>query len=144
MPVRRSLVLLLALAAVSMAQAPPAVPAPKPAAPKVAPKPKAPATPQAGAALKPEVAAQSDLRGQVLKQKKKARKPYRGPRTDLNGASREDLMKLPGVTAPLADRMIAGRPYLTKAHLVTRDVIPYAVYLEIKERIVAVQKPKGR
>jgi hypothetical protein len=40
--------------------------------------------------------------------------------------------------------MIAGRPYLTKAHLVTRDVIPYAVYLEIKERIVARQKPGGR
>ncbi|MFN8010604.1 MAG: hypothetical protein U0P81_04290 [Holophagaceae bacterium] len=89
--------------------------------------------------LKPEVAAQANVRSQMLKQRKKIEPKYKGPKTDLNGAPREALMKLPDVTAALADKIIAGRPYLTKAHLITHDVIPYAVYDKIKDRVVAVQ-----
>lgn len=116
----------------------PAKPAPKKTAqpaPKAAPK----APDASKAALKPEVAAQSDVRSQMLKQRKKLEPKYKGPKTDLNGASKEALMKLPEVTAALADRIIAGRPYLTKAHLITHDVIPFVVYDKIKDRIVAVQ-----
>ncbi len=119
-------------------EAKPAKPASKKsaqAAPKAAPK----APDASKAALKPEVAAQSNVRSQMLKQRKKLEPKYKGPRTDLNGASKEALMKLPEVTAALADKIIAGRPYLTKAHLITHDVIPYAVYDKIKDRIVAVQ-----
>lgn len=112
-------------------------------APKAASKPaskKAPAPPDAPkAALKPEVAAQANVRSQMLKQRNKVEPRYKGPKTDLNGAPKEALMKLPDVTAALADKIIAGRPYLTKAHLITHDVIPYAVYDKIKDRIVAVK-----
>lgn len=119
-------------------EAQPAAPAPK-ASSKPASK-KAPAASEAPkAALKPEVAAQANVRSQMLKQRKKAEPKYKGPKTDLNGAPKEALMKLPDVTAALADKIIAGRPYLTKAHLITHDVIPYAVYDKIKDRIVAVQ-----
>jgi DNA uptake protein ComE-like DNA-binding protein len=125
-------------AAPAEAKPAPAQPAPKATA-KKAPKP-APKTADADrAALKPEVAAQANVRSQMLKQRKKIEPKHQGPKTDLNGASKEALMKLPDVTAALADKIIAGRPYLTKAHLITHDVIPYAVYDKIKDRIVAVQ-----
>lgn len=60
---------------------------------------------------------------------------------DINGASKEALMKLPGISDALADKIIAGRPYRTKAHLVTHDILPQGVYESIKHRIVAKQKP---
>jgi len=62
---------------------------------------------------------------------------------DINSASRAELMKLPGVNAADADRIVAGRPYLSKAHLVTRNVIPAAQYQGIRSQIMAVQ-PRGR
>ena len=40
-----------------------------------------------------------------------------------------------------ADNIIAGRPYLSKAHLVTHKVIPHGIYEQIKKRIIAMQKP---
>ena len=59
---------------------------------------------------------------------------------DINSASRAELMKLPGVSADHAQRIIAGRPYLSKAHLVTRGAIPEGLYHSIKGLIVAKQK----
>ena len=56
---------------------------------------------------------------------------------DLNRASRDDLKKLPGITDALADKIIAGRPYLTKSRLVTQSVIPDAVYEGIKDKVMA-------
>lgn len=67
------------------------------------------------------------------------KRPPAGKLIDINSASRADLMKLPGVSAADADRIVAGRPYLSKAHLVTRNVIPAAQYHGIRSRIMAVQ-----
>ncbi len=39
-----------------------------------------------------------------------------GKLLDLNSATREQLLSLPGVTAPEADRVIAGRPYKDPAN----------------------------
>jgi len=60
---------------------------------------------------------------------------------DINSAGKAELMKLQGIGDAEADRIIAGRPYLSKAHLVTRKVIPHGIYEQIKKRIIAVQKP---
>ena len=61
---------------------------------------------------------------------------------DINSASKADLMKLRGIGDAEADRIIAGRPYLSKAHLVTHKVIPQGIYEQIKKQIIAVQKPE--
>jgi competence protein ComEA len=60
---------------------------------------------------------------------------------DINSASKSELKKLPGIDDARADKIIAGRPYLSKAHLVTRNVIPHGIYEQIKKQIVAMQKP---
>lgn len=60
---------------------------------------------------------------------------------DINSAGKAELMKLQGISEAEADRIIAGRPYLSKAHLVTHKVIPHGVYEQIKRQIIAIQKP---
>ena len=41
-------------------------------------------------------------------------------------------------------KIIAGRPYLSKADLATKDVIPTGVYLSLKGRIIAIQKQRPK
>ena len=59
---------------------------------------------------------------------------------DINSASKAELKKLPGISDAEADKIIAGRPYLTKAHLVTHKIIPVGVYENLKKLIIAKQK----
>ncbi len=59
---------------------------------------------------------------------------------DINSASRAQLKTLPGVGNAEVDKIIAGRPYLSKAELVTKKVIPTGPYLSLKNRIIAMQK----
>lgn len=61
---------------------------------------------------------------------------------DINSASRRELKTLPGIADAEANRIVAGRPYLSKADLVTTNVIPAGTYLSIKRHIIA--KPKGK
>jgi len=60
---------------------------------------------------------------------------------DINSASRAQLKTLPGIGDVEADRIISGRPYHSKADLVEREVIATGVYLSMKDRIIAKQKP---
>jgi DNA uptake protein ComE-like DNA-binding protein len=56
---------------------------------------------------------------------------------DLNTATKEQLMSLPGVTAAEADRVIAGRPYNAPGELVTRRIMPKSEYDKIADRLTA-------
>jgi DNA uptake protein ComE-like DNA-binding protein len=56
---------------------------------------------------------------------------------NINKASREDLLTLPGLTEHEADRIIAERPYENTDDLVMRHVIPQAEYDKISDRIIA-------
>jgi DNA uptake protein ComE-like DNA-binding protein len=58
---------------------------------------------------------------------------------DINGASKAALMKLPGITAADADKIIANRPYGSKTWLVTNKVIPETAFYAIKPLIEAKQ-----
>jgi competence protein ComEA len=56
---------------------------------------------------------------------------------DLNSASKEQLLTLPGMTAAEADRVIAGRPYQQPEDLVTRRIMPKSEYDKIADRLKA-------
>jgi DNA uptake protein ComE-like DNA-binding protein len=56
---------------------------------------------------------------------------------DLNSATREQLITLPGVSGSDANKMIAGRPYDTPAQLVTRHILTQSEYDKIADRLVA-------
>ena len=65
---------------------------------------------------------------------------------DINSASRAQLKTLPGIGDAEADKIIAGRPYLSKAELVSKNVLATGPYTSIKTRIVALQTspPKAK
>ena len=84
---------------------------------------------QANAAAKAKAAAN----------KSKAAPPKVEP-VDINSATKEELKKLPGIGDADADKIIAGRPYLTKAHLQTHNIVSPGVYQAIQQLVVARQK----
>lgn len=68
---------------------------------------------------------------------KPAKKSAKVKLVDINSASKAELMKLPGVGAAEADKIIADRPFLTKAHLVTHNILPEGVYEGLKGQVMA-------
>lgn len=70
---------------------------------------------------------------------KKPAAPQAEP-VDINSASKEQLKKLPGIGDAEAEKIIAGRPYLSKAHLQTHNVISPGLYLTLSPLVVARQK----
>ncbi|MGA2647336.1 MAG: helix-hairpin-helix domain-containing protein [Candidatus Sulfotelmatobacter sp.] len=56
---------------------------------------------------------------------------------NINNASREDLLNLPGITQGDADRIIAERPFKGAHELVARHIIPESEYDKIRDRIIA-------
>ncbi|MDR3739945.1 MAG: helix-hairpin-helix domain-containing protein [Terracidiphilus sp.] len=63
--------------------------------------------------------------------------PSDDARVDLNTASMEQLMKLPGMTRVWAARIVKFRPYRRKDELVDRGVVTGEVYARIKDWVVA-------
>jgi competence protein ComEA len=58
---------------------------------------------------------------------------------NINRASREDLLNLPGITEREADRIVAERPFDNTYDLVTRHIVPQAEYDKVRDRIVAAR-----
>ena len=78
----------------------------------------------------------------------KAKSPYASdPKqkvVDINSATKRELLTLPYIDDATVDKIIAGRPYLSKAHLVSRKIIGAGPYQVIAKRIVARQESKPK
>ena len=58
---------------------------------------------------------------------------------DLNSASRDELMKLPGVGDATADKIVAGRPWHSKLDLLKKKVVNSAQYAKFSKLVIARQ-----
>jgi len=58
---------------------------------------------------------------------------------NINKASREDLLSLPGITEHEADHIIAERPFANADDLVRRHIIPDSEYDKIRDRVIAAR-----
>ncbi len=56
---------------------------------------------------------------------------------DLNHATRDQLLALPGITKDDADRVIDRRPYDNPGQLVSRHVVSQSEYDRISDRVTA-------
>ncbi|HXF92612.1 MAG TPA: helix-hairpin-helix domain-containing protein [Nitrospiraceae bacterium] len=62
-------------------------------------------------------------------------RPVVGQVIDLNTASLDQLVTLPGIDEPTARSIIAGRPYRTGNELVEKRILSEAEYEMIKDRV---------
>jgi DNA uptake protein ComE-like DNA-binding protein len=63
-------------------------------------------------------------------------------RIDINHASSDELLKVPGMTPSWAGRIVRFRPYRTKQDLLDHGVLPSDVYDRIKDYVIAHHDPQ--
>ena len=68
---------------------------------------------------------------------KTAGKTGRHSMTDLNSASRESLLKLPGITDPIADKIIGARPFKSRDELLSKSIVTKDEFTKIRWRVTA-------
>jgi DNA uptake protein ComE-like DNA-binding protein len=71
------------------------------------------------------------------------KKTAKMPAVDINSASKEDLMKLPGITDETAEKIIAGRPYKSKTELSKKNILSKVEYGKVRNHVVARQEGKA-
>lgn len=94
---------------------------------------------QAKSAAKPASASQPKTEPTKAGAQAKKRKPV-----EINGATAAQLKTVPGISDEDAQRIIINRPYMTRSHLVTKNVLSYDTYLAVKDYLSVVPPdPKG-
>jgi competence protein ComEA len=64
------------------------------------------------------------------------------PKTDLNTASKEDLMKLPGVDEALADKIVAARPFKSRTELESKNIVTKEQYSKLSAMVTVAPPQK--
>lgn len=86
-----------------------------------------------------KAASKADTRSDFLRSEsvKIEPKPVSNLRLNLNAAKAAEFERLPGVDAARARAIIKGRPYRSKEELLTKKILPEAVYEEMKSNVFA-------
>lgn len=69
--------------------------------------------------------------------------PAKQEPVDINSATDAELKAIPGIGDAYIAKIVANRPYANKSQLVSRKVLPEAVYEKVKDRIIAKQPKKA-
>jgi len=60
-------------------------------------------------------------------------------KVDINSASKEELMKVPGIGDATADKIVAARPFTAKNELVSKKIVTRSQYAKISAHVIAKQ-----
>ncbi|HCZ33558.1 MAG TPA: DNA-binding protein [Holophagaceae bacterium] len=63
---------------------------------------------------------------------------------DINSATKNEIAFMLAIPEDLAAKIVAGRPYPTKARLLTNKIVSPEVYAAIKDKVVARQTAPAR
>jgi competence protein ComEA len=97
---------------------------------------------QTGGTSEPAKAAPTTTAQKAPAPAKSTAKPAESkPQVDLNTATKEDLMKLPGVGDATADKIIAARPFKSKSELESKKIVTKSEYEKIHHMVIAKQAP---
>jgi DNA uptake protein ComE-like DNA-binding protein len=83
------------------------------------------------------------LPAQTAKSAPAATRASRSALLDINTATADQLLALPGMGRGYAQRVIAGRPYTAKNQLLSRGILPEPAYEKIAAQIVAKRVPRS-
>jgi len=72
-------------------------------------------------------------------EKSAGKAPKNAELIDINSASKQQLMTLPGIGDAYSQKIIDGRPYRAKNQLVQKNIIPHATYDKISAQIISRQ-----
>jgi len=65
------------------------------------------------------------------------------PKMDLNTATKEELMTLPGVTEDTADKIIAARPFKSKGQLESEKILTKPEYNKVASKVTVKTASKA-